>query len=196
MVRPDRFELPTYWFVASCSIQLSYGRTYEAIPNISTRLMAGKEKQGRRHKVADTGSQSCPRSVCKQFRSHARAQAGRVLGLSGLMHTVRAKLMLRGGLPYRRNRNDRRPRTASRGPTAGVAREAGRRVAGVGRGVEHVGRADLSSDGLGGERCPRPRRDLCSWLCSGRRISSPQKMWSRPIGNGQDYAPGCSVSMK
>ena len=28
VVRPDRFELPTYWFVASCSIQLSYGRTY------------------------------------------------------------------------------------------------------------------------------------------------------------------------
>ena len=43
MVRPDRFELPTYWFVASCSIQLSYGRTYEAIPNISTRFRTGKE---------------------------------------------------------------------------------------------------------------------------------------------------------
>ena len=43
MVRPDRFELPTYWFVASCSIQLSYGRTYEAIPNISIQSMAGKE---------------------------------------------------------------------------------------------------------------------------------------------------------
>ena len=27
MVRPERFERPTYWFVASCSIQLSYGRT-------------------------------------------------------------------------------------------------------------------------------------------------------------------------
>ena len=26
MVRPERFELPTYWFEASCSIQLSYGR--------------------------------------------------------------------------------------------------------------------------------------------------------------------------
>jgi hypothetical protein len=26
MVRPERFERPTYWFVASCSIQLSYGR--------------------------------------------------------------------------------------------------------------------------------------------------------------------------
>ena len=26
MVRPERFELPTLWFVARCSIQLSYGR--------------------------------------------------------------------------------------------------------------------------------------------------------------------------
>ena len=27
MVRPERFELPTSWFVAMRSIQLSYGRT-------------------------------------------------------------------------------------------------------------------------------------------------------------------------
>jgi hypothetical protein len=27
MVRPERFELPTLWFEAKCSIQLSYGRT-------------------------------------------------------------------------------------------------------------------------------------------------------------------------
>jgi hypothetical protein len=26
MARPERFELPTYWFEASRSIQLSYGR--------------------------------------------------------------------------------------------------------------------------------------------------------------------------
>jgi hypothetical protein len=28
MVRPERFELPTLWFVAKYSIQLSYGRTH------------------------------------------------------------------------------------------------------------------------------------------------------------------------
>jgi hypothetical protein len=27
MVRPERVELPTFWFVARRSIQLSYGRT-------------------------------------------------------------------------------------------------------------------------------------------------------------------------
>lgn len=26
LVRPERFELPTPWFVATCSILLSYGR--------------------------------------------------------------------------------------------------------------------------------------------------------------------------
>jgi hypothetical protein len=28
-VRPEGVEPPTYWFVASCSIQLSYGRTLQ-----------------------------------------------------------------------------------------------------------------------------------------------------------------------
>ena len=40
MVRPEGGEPPTYWFVASCSIQLSYGRTLkrrnrDALPCIS-----------------------------------------------------------------------------------------------------------------------------------------------------------------
>lgn len=28
MVRPERFELPALWFVARCSVQLSYGRVF------------------------------------------------------------------------------------------------------------------------------------------------------------------------
>jgi hypothetical protein len=35
MVRPERFELPTLWFVARCSIQLSYGRITERSAEIS-----------------------------------------------------------------------------------------------------------------------------------------------------------------
>ena len=32
MARPERLELPTNWFEASYSIQLSYGRTVRALP--------------------------------------------------------------------------------------------------------------------------------------------------------------------
>jgi hypothetical protein len=35
MVRPERFELPTLWFVARCSIQLSYGRSTKQPTEIS-----------------------------------------------------------------------------------------------------------------------------------------------------------------
>jgi hypothetical protein len=42
MVRPERFELPTPWFVAKCSIQLSYGRiSYRQIPNVSQHYCIG-----------------------------------------------------------------------------------------------------------------------------------------------------------
>ena len=38
MVRPERFELPTLWFVAKCSIQLSYGR--DTLPPAETLIIA------------------------------------------------------------------------------------------------------------------------------------------------------------
>ena len=43
VVRPERFELPTFWFVARHSIQLSYGRTVaeNSITSNTARLEAG-----------------------------------------------------------------------------------------------------------------------------------------------------------
>ena len=40
-MRPERFELPTLWFEAKCSIQLSYGRVVK-VSNIVDSPFAGK----------------------------------------------------------------------------------------------------------------------------------------------------------
>jgi hypothetical protein len=37
LARPERFELPTPWFVARYSIQLSYGRVYRCPPRVERR---------------------------------------------------------------------------------------------------------------------------------------------------------------
>jgi hypothetical protein len=42
MVRPERFELPTLWFEAKCSIQLSYGRSKQEGNYRSTLKIANK----------------------------------------------------------------------------------------------------------------------------------------------------------
>jgi hypothetical protein len=34
-VRPERFELPTLWFEAKCSIQLSYGRGKQVLRTLN-----------------------------------------------------------------------------------------------------------------------------------------------------------------
>jgi hypothetical protein len=43
MVRPDRLERPTFWFVARRSIQLSYGRNLERKP-YKTRLPQARKR--------------------------------------------------------------------------------------------------------------------------------------------------------
>jgi hypothetical protein len=44
LARPERFELPAFWFVARRSIQLSYGRMGTRI--IGVRTGGGKEESG------------------------------------------------------------------------------------------------------------------------------------------------------
>ena len=42
MVDPERFERPTLWFVAKCSIQLSYGSTCPATTFLEYRIRRAK----------------------------------------------------------------------------------------------------------------------------------------------------------
>ena len=51
MVRPERFELPTLWFEAKCSIQLSYGRGKQVMQKLK---IADNPPHG--NYVAATGS--------------------------------------------------------------------------------------------------------------------------------------------
>jgi hypothetical protein len=44
MVRPEGVEPPTYWFVASCSIQLSYGRTLQGMQLLKDNGIRGLEQ--------------------------------------------------------------------------------------------------------------------------------------------------------
>ncbi len=61
MVRPEGVEPPTYWFVASCSIQLSYGRTlHQRQPPKHTGGGRGESRRKGRHRLCDDESLPSP----------------------------------------------------------------------------------------------------------------------------------------
>ena len=47
MVRPEGFEPPTLWFVAKCSIQLSYGRTSRGMQPSNDNGFCGLDQAAR-----------------------------------------------------------------------------------------------------------------------------------------------------
>ena len=59
MARPERFELPTPWFVARYSIQLSYGRAEDKTP-CAARKRRGR-RRGRSHAVFSSSNQPLTR---------------------------------------------------------------------------------------------------------------------------------------
>ena len=59
VARPERFELPTLWFEARCSIQLSYGRVPPSYQNSrATRWTVGGAFARRRDRKQCTGARS------------------------------------------------------------------------------------------------------------------------------------------
>jgi hypothetical protein len=63
LVRPERFERPTYWFVASCSIQLSYGRTLRGMqPSKNTGIHRAEQTNVGRTTKNENGRSSAPAS--------------------------------------------------------------------------------------------------------------------------------------
>jgi hypothetical protein len=60
MVRPEGVEPPTYWFVASCSIQLSYGRTLRWKQPSKNTGIRHLEQTSAESKVTDTEWSGAP----------------------------------------------------------------------------------------------------------------------------------------
>ena len=63
MARPERFELPTTWFVARYSIQLSYGRVLRLSISVVSPVPGGSTSPGRELRIllrSRSSAGSCP----------------------------------------------------------------------------------------------------------------------------------------
>src|SRR2546430_9644401 len=84
MVRPERLELPAYWFEASRSIQLSYGRTIVII-QVSSAIVSDVDdlaRVERGHRMTEM------RAGAFKGAAHDCAQLGRGVGAADRAATV------------------------------------------------------------------------------------------------------------
>ena len=82
MVRPEGVEPPTYWFVASCSIQLSYGRTLQGCNLFRIPKMGGESNPSRRMFRID-GSAPLQHNEPREMGTPPWLSAGRFSNRSG-----------------------------------------------------------------------------------------------------------------
>ena len=135
MVRPEGVEPPTYWFVASCSIQLSYGRTLRGMqPSKNTGIRRAEQTSA--HRPDANEKSSAPGRPTAKEPSHPCRQAHRhpQPGWRDFRHTNRA-MMREFEIPIQlqrtlmRMRTSRPPSPASPGAGGTVGEHAGCRNA-------------------------------------------------------------------
>ncbi len=83
LARPERFELPTPWFVAKYSIQMSYGRLRGA--NYTEESCEDKAGTPRELQAGSTCNRRCPHFFCAVRMRRASARASSADTSSGLL---------------------------------------------------------------------------------------------------------------
>ena len=89
LVRPDRFELPTFWFVARRSIQLSYGRNRSSIAakrSSAGELQGSNQLRGLLQSQARNAISAARFGLIERFVGHAHKDVGATFGAVGNGH--------------------------------------------------------------------------------------------------------------
>ncbi len=86
LVRPERFELPTTWFEARCSIQLSYGRISRPVYRI----------RGPEFRVPRDASRACCALRVRQALNHSRRPPLQSIQQISKLHPRRSALAVPG----------------------------------------------------------------------------------------------------
>ena len=104
LARPERFELPTAWFVARYSIQLSYGR---AEKGAKYRAAARRMSTGPSPAGGPGGRSGAPSGRREKTKNADRSGNLRLVGHGGRLRLARPRGGVRRGVPGVRHRADR-----------------------------------------------------------------------------------------
>ena len=83
LARPERFELPTLWFEARCSIQLSYGRVRPSYQNLRVARGEVRRVEFRNRELAHAPERIARNAAARSTKIAAVMNNGEVLEESG-----------------------------------------------------------------------------------------------------------------